>query len=309
TLPSAALLIALALGLAQQAHWLQSGAVQGLKVAAVAVVAQAVWQMARSLCPDLPRRLLAVGAAALALALPGIAGQLLAIALAAVAGTWLLHKMPLATSARALPLQVSAHAGRGALALFTLLLLGLPMLAASQAPGLWSLLDDVYRAGALVFGGGHVVLPLLQGAAVSAGHLSETQFLAGYGAAQAVPGPLFTVAAYLGAAMQGPVSGIVGGLLLLAVVFLPGMLLLLAALPFWARLRGRAGARAALAGVNAGVTGLLAAALYQPLWTSAIHGWADVALALAALALLQWGRASPLFVVILSALAGWALAA
>lgn len=307
TLPSAALLIALALGLAQHAHWLQSGAVHGLKVAAVAVVAQAVWQMGRGLCPDLPRRLLALGAAVLALALPGLTGQLLAIMLAALIGAAALRHLPPPASSRALPLQVSAPAGRGALALFLLLLLGLPLLAAAQGPGLWPLLDGVYRAGALVFGGGHVVLPLLQSATVGAGHLNEAQFLAGYGAAQAVPGPLFSVAAYLGAAMQQPVSGIVGGLLLMALLFLPGLLLLVAALPFWARLRGRTGARAALAGVNAAVTGLLAAALYQPLWTSAIHGVADVALAAAALALLLGTRASPLLVVLLAAAAGWAM--
>ncbi|WP_225783422.1 chromate efflux transporter [Xenophilus sp. Marseille-Q4582] len=309
TLPSAALLIGLALGLAQHAHWLESGAVHGLKVAAVAVVAQAVWQMGRGLCPDGARRLLAGGAAALALALPGLTGQLLAIGLAALVGAAALRHLPQpASSSRALPLQVSARAGRGALALFLLLLLGLPLLAATQGPGLWPLLDGVYRAGALVFGGGHVVLPLLQGATVGAGHLSEAQFLAGYGAAQAVPGPLFSVAAYLGAAMQAPVSGALGGLLLMALLFAPGLLLLVAALPFWARLRGRAGARAALAGVNAAVTGLLAAALYRPLWTTAIHGPADAALAAAALALLLWGRASPLPVVLLAAAAGAALA-
>ncbi|MDA7416095.1 chromate efflux transporter [Xenophilus arseniciresistens] len=309
TLPSAALLIALALGLAQHAHWLQSGAVHGLKVAAVAVVAQAVWQMGRGLCPDAPRRLMALGAAVLALALPGLGGQLLAIALAALLGARLLRQLPQPGPSRALPLQIRARTGGVALGLFLLLLLGLPLLAAWQGPGLWSLLDGVYRAGALVFGGGHVVLPMLQSATVDAGHLGADQFLAGYGAAQAVPGPLFSVAAYLGAAMQAPLSGVAGGLLLLGLLFVPGLLLLVAALPFWARLRSRPGARAALAGVNAAVTGLLAAALYRPLWTSAIHGPADVALAAAALALLLWGRASPLLVVLLAAAAGWALSA
>lgn len=307
TLPSAALLIALALGLAQQAQALQSGAVHGLKVAAVAVVAQAVWQMGRNLCPDLPRRLLALSAALLALALPGIAGQLSAIVLATLIGAVWLRHLPAPARAQALPLRLSARTAQLALAVFLLLLLGLPVLATTQGPGLWTLLADVYRAGALVFGGGHVVLPLLQSATVATGHLSEAQFLAGYGAAQAVPGPLFSVAAYLGAAMQAPLSGASGGLLLMAWLFLPGLLLLVAALPFWAHLRQRAAARAALAGVNAAVTGLLAAALYQPLGRAALLAPADWGLALAALSLLLWGRVSPLLVVMGCAVAGFAL--
>jgi chromate transporter len=190
--------------------------------------------------------------------------------------------------------------------LFALLLVGLPALAAEAASPIWTLIDGFYRAGALVFGGGHVVLPLLQ-ATVVPGAVSNSAFLAGYGAAQAVPGPLFTFAAYLGAVMQGPVSGWAGGVLFLVVLFVPAFLLVVGALPFWDALRQRDGIQSAMAGINAGVVGILLAALYDPVWTSAIHGRTEFGIALLAFGLLVHARVSPMLVVFASALAGWLL--
>jgi len=309
TLPSALLLVLLAQGLAGHTSLADSGAVHGLKVVAVAVVAQAVWGMARSLCPDLPRAVLALAAAGLCLALPSALGQLGAIvACGLVGGWWLAAPAARAEGAPEPGPGVSRRAGGLALALFALLLVGLPLLALAQPGGPWALVEAFYRAGALVFGGGHVVLPLLQASLVPPGWLDNGAFLAGYGAAQAVPGPLFTFAAYLGAAVPAQAGGWPGGwagaALALVAIFLPGFLVVVGVLPFWARWRGRAGVRAAVAGVNAGVVGLLLAALAGPVWGSAIHGAADLALALAALVLLVGARASPPLVVLLGALAG-----
>jgi chromate transporter len=195
-----------------------------------------------------------------------------------------------------------------ALALFALGLLGLPLLVAATASPLLATLDAFYRAGALVFGGGHVVLPLLQSAVVPGGAVSNAEFLAGYGAAQAVPGPLFTFAAYLGAVMRPEVAGLggwAGGLACLLAIFLPAWLLVVGALPFWDTLRQRPALQSALAGVNAGVVGILLAALYDPVWTSAIGSRADFGLALAAFGLLVHARLSPLLVVAFAAGAGW----
>jgi chromate transporter len=201
---------------------------------------------------------------------------------------------------------VSRTAGVVALELFFGLLAGLPLVAATTGSMGWKVVEGFYRAGALVFGGGHVVLPLLQATVVPAGVVSNEQFLAGYGAAQAVPGPLFTFAAYLGAVMQGPLPAWAGGLAMLAVIFVPAFLLVVGALPFWDALRQRDAVQAAMAGVNAAVVGILLAALYDPVWTSAIRSRADFATALAAFALLVVARVSPLVVVLLAALAGWA---
>lgn len=191
---------------------------------------------------------------------------------------------------------------------FMVLLLGLPLWSAVDASGAMSLVEAVYRAGTLVFGGGHVVLPLLQASIVPNGFVSNDQFLAGYGAAQAVPGPLFTFAAYIGTVASGPLTGWLGGLVLLIVIFIPAALVLLAALPFWQKLNHRAGIRRALAGVNAGVVGILLAALYDPLWLTAMGDWRDVALAVAAFALLLHGRTPPVLVVLLAGIGGWILA-
>ena len=299
TLPSAILLIVFAYGIAHWGGLAGSGAVHGLKIAAVAVVAQAVWGMAKNLCPDRARAGMAVAAALLVLGLPSAFSQVLAIVLAGLVG-WRLLKLPHQQAVAHQGYGVSRTAGVVALVLFVALLVGLPLVAVATQSVAWKVVEGVYRAGALVFGGGHVVLPLLQATVVPAGVVTNEQFLAGYGAAQAVPGPLFTFAAYLGAVMQGWV----GGLVLLAVIFVPAFLLVVGALPFWDVLRQRDGVQSAMAGVNAAVVGILLAALYDPVWTSAIRGRADFAIALAAFALLMYARVSPLLVVLLASGAG-----
>lgn len=306
TLPSALAMILLGLGLARFGGLASLPLVHGLKVAAVAVIAQAVWGMGRSLCPDVPRAGLAIVAALIAVALPTTLGQIGAIVLGAVAGAALLQVPPrplLANRAQG----VSRAAGYTCLALFALLLAALPLWASLSGAPLATQLAGFYRAGALVFGGGHVVLPLLETAAVGGGMVSNADFLAGYGVAQALPGPLFTFAAFLGAAASGPLPGWAGGLAMLVAVFLPGALLLAAALPFWESLRRRPGVRNMVAGVNAAVVGILLAALYDPVWTSAILSKADFALALGLFGLLVYARWSPLWVVLAAAAGGWAL--
>lgn len=306
TLPSALLLILFALGLARYPQVAASGAVQGLKVFAVAVVAQAVWSMGRTLCPDARRRSLALAAAGLALWLPGSLGQLLGLGLAALVGRLALAP---AAAPQAPPLQpgLSRRLGALALLLFVLPLLLLPAWTAVTGALGTTLAEGVYRAGALVFGGGHVVLPLLQAVVVPAGLVSDSQVMAGYGLAQAVPGPLFTFAAYLGALVPTALPAWLNGLLWTLLIFLPGALVLLAALPFWQTLRRHPGWQRALTGLNAGVVGLLLAALYDPVWTGAIHSGADLALALLALGLLLRPKGSPLPVALLVVLIAWAL--
>ena len=305
TLPSAIALIVFAYGIEHWGALAGSGAVHGLKVAAVAVVAQAVWAMARSLCPDRARAAIAVVAALLVLVLPTSMSQVIAIAVAGLVG-WRMLKLPAQQPVAHRSYGVSRTAGAVALTLFFGLLAGLPLVAVASQSLLWTVIEGFYRAGALVFGGGHVVLPLLQATVVPAGVVTNEQFLAGYGAAQAVPGPLFTFAAYLGAVMHGPLSGWTGGLTLLLVIFVPAFLLVVGAMPFWDALRQRQGVQSAMAGVNAAVVGILLAALYDPVWTSAIHTRADFATALAAFALLVYARVSPFLVVLLAAAAGWA---
>lgn len=312
TLPSAIALIALALGLTQAGDALQSGAgaglLHGLKVVAVAVVAQAVWGMARSLCPDAPRRALMLATAALLLAWPGTGTQLLAIAFAGVLGLLLMR--PAADAPHEpMSVPVSRTAGAAWLALFFALLLSLPLLLQAMPSQALALVDAFYRAGALVFGGGHVVLPLLQASVVPPGWVSSDAFLAGYGAAQAVPGPLFTFAAFLGAAMQTAPTGWAGGALALAAVFAPAFLLIVGALPFWESLRAQPRVRAALMGINAAVVGLLLAALWNPVITSGIRGVGDGLLAGVALgALMKW-KWPPWVVVAGCAGVGWVMGA
>lgn len=307
TLPSALALVLFAYGVATFQGLAASGWMQGLKVAAVAVVAQAVWAMSRTLCPDRPRAAIAVLAALLTLALPSALGQIAAIVAAGLLGRLRLQ-LPAQASGQPQDYGISPRAGIAALVLCALLLLGLPLWAAASGSATLALLDGFSRAGALVFGGGHVLLPLLQTTVVPTS-VSSADFLAGYGAAQAVPGPLFTFAAYLGTVAQWPWQGWLGGLALLVAVFLPGALLLVGALPFWESWRRRTAIQSTMAGINAGVVGLLLAALYDPVWTSAIHSRADFGLALAAFGLLVVGRVSPVVVVLLAALAGWARAA
>jgi chromate transporter len=309
TLPSALVMAALGLGVA--GGTLPGGAwVDGLKVAAVAVVAHAVWSMARALAPDLPRAGLALGVAALSLLVATPFSQLAVIALGAVAGIVLLPRLGVrpTTAQPGSDTGVSPAVARGvaaaALALFAVLLVGLPLLRAATADPAIAFVDAFYRAGALVFGGGHVVLPLLEASVVAPGWVSQDAFLAGYGAAQALPGPLFSFAAYLGAAAEGGVpGGIAGSVLATSAIFLPGALLVVGALPFWHALRVRPGARAALAGVNAAVVGILAAAFVDPVARSGIGGPADACVAAAGFAALLTGRVPPIAVVVGSVVA------
>lgn len=306
TLPSAIALILFAFGVTQWAGLAASGAVHGLKVVAVAVVAQAVWGMAKSMCPDRLRAGVAIVAALLVLAMPTALGQIAAIGIGGLVGRWRLQLGQL-PPARHRNHGVSRRMATFMLALFAALLLVLPAIAAATHSLVVSAIAVFYKAGALVFGGGHVVLPLLQAGVVPAGWVGNDTFLAGYGAAQAVPGPLFTFAAYLGAAMPAPLGGWAGGLTLLLAIFLPAFLLVVGALPFWERMRRRDAMQRAMGGINAAVVGVLAAALYDPVWTSAIHSRADFGLALACFGLLVHGRLSPVLVVAGAALGGWAL--
>ena len=307
TLPSATVLILFAMGVNQWSALAQSGAVHGLKVVAVAIVAQAVWGMAKTLCPDRPRAGVAIAAALLVLAVPSAIGQVGAIVAGGIAGRWAVQLVQLPVAEHR-DYGISKRTGAAMLLMFGLLLVLLPILAAAaQSPAL-SVISSFYQSGALVFGGGHVVLPLLQTSVVPNGLVTNDAFLAGYGAAQAVPGPLFTFAAYLGAVMTGTLGGWGGGLTLLIAIFVPAFLMVTGALPFWEPLRQRDGVQRAMAGVNAAVVGVLAAALYDPVWTSAIHSRADFGLALGAFGLLVYGRQSPVVVVTLAAVAGWLLA-
>ena len=297
TLPSALLMVGFAYGLGALGDPGQAGWLHGLKIVAVAVVAGAVWSMARALCPDRPRVTLALAAALIALLVPSAAGQIGAIVLGAVAGRLLLPGEAVPEHV-ALALRIPRGLSLAALASFFVLLFGLPALAAATGSHFFAVVSGFYRAGALVFGGGHVILPLLQRAVVPPGWVPNDLFLAGYGAAQALPGPLSTFAAYLGAVMRPAPTGWLGGLVCLVAIFAPSFLLLVGALPFWDALRRRAGVRAVLRGVNAAVVGLLLAALYTPVWTSAILRPADFAGALTAFVLLTAWRVAPWLVVL-----------
>ncbi len=307
TLPSALLLVAFAYGASALSGPVAEGLIHGLKLVAVAVVAQAVWGMARSLTPDRPRASLALGALLLTVFAPTAFSQILAIALGAVAGLVLCRSDDgPGGGPRAVP--ISRRAGGVAGALFLLLLIGLPVLAQGLGSHALAVSDAFFRSGAFVFGGGHVVLPLLRSAVVEPGWVSPDAFLAGYGAAQAVPGPLFTVAAYLGAVAEPGPNGPVGAALALVAIFLPGLLLVYGTLPFWDAVRARPAARAAMRGTNAAVVGILAAALYDPVWTGAVGTPRDFALAAVAFVLLTVWRAPPWSVVVLTALGGLVLA-
>lgn len=305
TLPSAIALMLFASSLSHYGN-LDSGVLQGLKIVAVAVVAQAVWGMARTLCPDRLRVTLMGISAAVVLMLPFIWSQPLVLLMAGLIGV-LLIKPSIDEQPDDLPTNVSRRTGSWVLTLFFALLIGLPLLAALIPSQMLVLVDSFYRVGSLVFGGGHVVLPLLQAETVQAGLLDTDTFLAGYGATQAVPGPLFTFAAFLGTAMETAAPAWLTGLLCLVAIFLPSFLLVVGALPFWAQLRHNLRTRAALAGVNAAVVGILLAALYQPVWTSAIKAPQDAALALTALIALVFWKVPPWLVVIATAAFGWLL--
>ncbi len=306
TLPSAIALILFALGVSSYGDAISPGALHGLKVVAVAVVAQAVWGMARNLCTDVLRVTIMAIAACAVLLVPSAWGQVGVIAAAGITGL-LLFKPVQIVEHDPLPITVGHRAGVISLSLFFALLVGLPVLAQLLPSQTVAMVDAFYRAGSLVFGGGHVVLPLLQAEVVPSGWVSNEAFLAGYGAAQAVPGPLFTFASFLGASMSIEPSGWIGGMICLVAIFIPSFLLVVGALPFWERLRRNVCTQAALAGVNAAVVGLLLAALYQPVWTSAIHQPQDFGLALVALVALMFWKLPPWQVVIGSGAAGWLL--
>src|SRR3984957_15958632 len=307
TLPSAIALVLFAYGAAALSGPIGTGLLHGLKLTAVAIVAQAVWGMARTLAPDRERASIAAAAAVIVLLSTSSVAQIGAILLGGVAGLRLCRGGAAIHSGH-VEIPVSRGAGLVALAAFFLLLAGLPVLRGLTGSSAVSLLDAFYRSGALVFGGGHVVLPLLREAFVTPGWVSDDAFLAGYGAAQAVPGPLFTFAAYLGAVVRLQPDGLAGAILGLIGIFLPGILILIGMLPFWDAFRIRPGAQAAMRGVTAALVGLLGAALYNPVWTMSVRTPADFAIALVGFVLLVAWRAPPLLVVIVSALGGIVLA-
>ncbi len=307
TLPSAAALVVFAYGASALAGPIGTGLLHGLKLVAVAIVAQAVWGMARTLCPDRQRASIAVVAALIILFSTSSVAQIGAIALGGAAGLFLCRAAPGNLSGH-VAMPVSRWVGLAALAIFFLLLIGLPVLRGYGAPQGLALFDAFYRSGALVFGGGHVVLPLLREAFVTPGWISDDSFLAGYGAAQAVPGPLFTFAAYLGSVVNVSPHGILGAVLGLIGIFLPGILVLLGTLPFWDAFRTRPAAQATMRGVNAAVVGLLGAALYNPVWTTSVKAPGDFGIALTGFVLLTVWRTPPLVVVIISAVGGILLA-
>ena len=304
TLPSAVALVTFAL-VVRHTGVADTGWLHGLQVVAVAVVAQAVWQMAHTLAPDRSRASLAILATVAVLAWPNTVTQVLIIVVAGAIGWRLLpvaNPPPIPSSRGILPRRL----GLASWALFALLLGGLPLFQAIEPSQPLAVFNSFFRTGSLVFGGGHVVLPLLQAAVVPPHWVTNGQFIAGYGAAQAVPGPLFTFAAYLGAVMRPQPNGVAGAALALGAIFMPSFLLVIGTLPFWDTLRGLSDFRAALQGINAAVVGLLLAALYHPVWTSAITTSADFAIALAAFGLLTLWKVPP-WLVVLFAVAGGAL--
>ena len=302
-LPSALALLLFAHGFTAFGLSADAGWIHGLKIVAVAVVAQAVWGMGKTLCPDRLRATLAIAATLIVFAWPSEWGQILAIVLGALIG---LRYLPPVTLHRPenTRFMVSKAAAVTAWVLFFGLLFALPVLAPLTGSQALATFDSFYRTGSLVFGGGHVVLPLLRNEVVLPGWVDDSVFLAGYGAAQAVPGPLFTFAAYLGSVLSVTPNGFVGGLLCLIAIFLPAFLLIIGALPFWDALRQQTQVQSALRGVGAAVVGLLLAALYDPLWTSSIKSTRDMALALVSFGLLMFWKWRPLYVVLLAAIGG-----
>jgi len=296
TLPSALLLFAFAALLPQMSGTLGDAAIHGLKLVALVVVAHGVLGMTRQLCPDSPRATIATLAAVLVLVAGQAWVQLLVVVLGGIAGLAVCRNVQSVAGA-GLPLRYGPALGWTLIAVFVVLLVGLPFVA--QAGGsLLTVFEGFYRAGALVFGGGHVVLPLLEETVVDPGWISQDEFLAGYGAAQAVPGPMFTLAAYLGARLPGGDGGLIGACVSLSAIFLPGFLLVAGVLPLWRSMMSRPVAARAVAGINAAVVGLLGAALYDPVWTSAVEGAVDVAIALVGFLLLAAWRVSAILVVV-----------
>src|SRR5580698_5646118 len=307
TLPSAIALILFAYGASTLHGKFGDGLLHGLRLVAVAIVAQAIWGMSRTLCPDRKRASIATVVALIILVSNSPVAQVGAILLGGISGFWLCRERAELTADH-IAIPVSRAVGIVALSAFFILLAGFPILrSVSGASGI-ALFEAFYRSGALVFGGGHVVLPLLREAFVAPGWISDDAFLAGYGAAQAVPGPLFTFAAYLGAVVNTSPHGVAGAVLGLIGIFLPGMLILLGTLPFWDDFRKRDSAQAMMRGVNAAVVGLLGAALYNPLWVTSVKMPSDFGIALFCFVLLTVWRTPPLFVVAIGATGGAALA-
>jgi chromate transporter len=307
TLPSALALIAFAFGIGAFANTADVGWLHGLKVVAVAVVAQAVWGMARSLCPDRERATLAIIASIVTLASPTAIGQLSSIAVAGIVG-WKIFPGTSSVSLSHMRFPIGKKVGIAAWIVFFALLFGLPLVRQIAASHALEVFDSFFRVGSLVFGGGHVVLPLLQTEVVGPGWVTNEQFVAGYGAAQAVPGPLFTFSAYLGAVMATEPNGWTGAMLALVAIFLPSFLLIAGALPFWDVLRSMPTFQSVLKGINAAVVGLLLTALYKPVWTSAIYSSADFGLGLVAFGLLMFWKCPPWLVVVLTAVGGEVIA-
>src|SRR4051794_2901772 len=303
TVPSALILFAFAMGAAAFTGPVAEGFLHGLKLVAVAVVAQAIWGMSRTLTPDRTRAGIALAAIGIVVSFAGSFGQIAAIALGACAGLWLCRG-EVAPVSRHLNFPVTRRAGFIALVLFAALLLIPPLVVRATGAQALALFDAFYRSGALVFGGGHVVLPLLQAEVVTPGWISNDAFLAGYGVAQAVPGPLFTFAAYLGAVTGPAPNGLAGAVIALVALALPGLLLVYGMLPFWDAMRTREAAQAAMRGTNAAVVGILGVALYSPVWTAAVLTPRDFALALAGFLLLTVWKSPPWVVVVLLAVAG-----
>ncbi|UXN58741.1 chromate efflux transporter [Phyllobacterium zundukense] len=300
TLPSAILLILFAFGAASFGGPIGGGIITGLKIVAVAIVAQAVWGMARNLCPDRERATIALGAVLIIVFFAGALGQVAAIAAGALAGLVFCRNHQ-AEITRHIEFPVSRTFGVISLVAFFALLFGLPIITSAMSSQGLSVFDSFFRAGSLVFGGGHVVLPLLETEVVRSGWVSHDQFLAGYGAAQAVPGPLYTFAAYLGTVLGPEPNGLIGATIALAAVFLPGFLILLGVIPFWDGFRTRESAQALMRGANAAVVGILGAALYDPVFTSAIVGPYQFALALTCFVLLMAWKTPPWIVVLVAA--------
>lgn len=300
TLPSALALLVFAMTAASIAGPIGTGALHGLKIVAVAIVAQAVWGMAKNLCPDKERAAIAVIAVGMLAFLPGAIGMVGAIIVGAALGL-ALGRGTGAPIGGHITMPVTRGVAGVALLVFVGLLVLLPLAGQGQALAVF---DSFYRAGALVFGGGHVVLPLLEAEVVQPGWVTQDAFLAGYGAAQAVPGPLFTFAAYLGTVLGPEPNGVVGSVIALLAVFLPGFLILIGVLPFWDRFRSMARAQSLMQGANAAVVGILGAALYSPVFTSAIGDMRDFTLALACFVLLMAWKMPPWGVVIVAALGG-----
>ena len=307
TLPSALALVLFAYGVGEF-DVIDAGWLHGLKLAAVAVVAQAVWGMGRSLALDRDRATIVIVAAVAALAWQSAIMQVLIILVSGFVGWKILKVDAVQSSKDSLSTFIPKWMGIVALVVFFVILAGLPLARQLESSQTLAIFDSFFRSGSLVFGGGHVVLPLLQSEVVGPGWMTNAEFVAGYGATQAVPGPLFTFSAYLGAVISPGPQGIVGGGLALVAIFLPSFLLITGVLPFWDLLRKRDVFRRALNGVNAAVVGLLLAALYNPVWTSAVETPEDFALAISALGLLIFWKTPPWMVVSLTAGGGAAIA-